>query len=98
MNIVTPSRYTVLSTSDETGNEITVEEIQDVEGENEKEEVEEYAEEDIIQSNAEENVKNKSDKGRLRQVLPRVSKTNHKVVPEATDQSKVMKRGSRKKH
>lgn len=95
VTIATPSRYAALRNSDEKGTEIIIEEIE----EEEEGEVENEEADDIIQSIAEENVEGKSKenkKGRSRQILPRLSKTNHKVVLEVTDQNKDMKRGSRK--
>lgn len=96
VTIVTPSRYAALRNSDEKGTEIVVEEVEE---EEEEGEVRNEEADDIIQSIAEESVEEKSKenkKGRSRQILPRLSKTNHKVVLEATDQNKDMKRGSRK--
>lgn len=92
VTIATPSRFAALSNLDEKGEEIDVEQIDEVE-EIGREEVE-----DIIQSKAEDSVEaNKG--GRVRQTLPRLSKTNHRVViPEPSDHVKDMKRGSRKNH
>ena len=65
------------------------------------EEVEEMRNEeadDILQSMVEESIET-NKKGRARQMLPRVSKTNHRVVvPETSDHNKNMKRGSSKQH
>lgn len=61
----------------------------------ENEEVEELRKEDdeeIYKSLAEESVED-NKKGRARQILPRQSKTNHRVITEVKD----MKRGGTKK-
>lgn len=65
------------------------------------EEVEEMRNEeadDILQSMVEESIET-NKKGRARQMLPRVSKTNHRVVvSETSDHNKNKKMGSRKQH
>lgn len=95
MTIATPSRFAALRNTDEKLEEIEEEQIEELEEMDKEEEVEV---EDIYQSRAEENVEvNKKAKGR--QILPRQSKTNHKVViPETSDHVKDMRRGTRKNH
>lgn len=90
VTIATPSRYAALSNMDENG-EDTEEEV----GEMEERRTEE--DEDIYQSLAEESVE-ENKKGRARQFLPRLSKTNHRVIPEASDNNKDMRRGGTQKH
>ena len=92
VTIATPSRFDALRNMDEKGEEIDVERMEEVE-EMRNEEVE-----DIVQSLAEDSV-DANKKGRARQTLPRLSKTNHRVVnPEPSDHVKDMRRGSRKNH
>lgn len=91
-SIATPSRFAALSNTNEKGEAIATEDIE------ESEEVGTEEEEDIFQSRIEDSVE-ASKKGRARQILPRLSKTNHRVViPEASDHMKDMRRGSRKNH
>lgn len=88
VNIVTPSRFDALRNTDEKGEEVDTESVE--------EDMEE--EEDIYQSRVEENIES-TKKERARQMLPRVSKTNHRVVmPGTSNHIKDMKRGTRKNH
>lgn len=101
VTIATPSRYAALINTDEKGEEMK----HGVEEGEEKEAVEEIEEEtnnevadDIYQSMVEENAE-ANKKGRSRQILPRLSKANHKVIiPETLNRVKDMKRGLRKNH
>lgn len=105
VTITTPSRFNALRNTDEKGEELNKEdkEVLDVEDneeldEEEREEVQSEKDEDIYQSLAEESIED-IRKGRARQILPRLSKTNHRVVnPETLNPAKDMKRGSRKNH
>lgn len=92
VTIATPSRFAALRNTDEKGDEIEKELME------EQEEFDNEEADDINQSKAEESVEiNKN--GRARQLLPRLSKTNHRVVnPETTNHIKDMKRGLRKNH
>ena len=88
VNIVTPSRFDALRNTDEKGEEVDTESAE--------EDMEE--EEDIYQSRVEENIESTKNE-RARQMLPRVSKTNHRVVmPGTSNHIKDMKRGTRKNH
>ena len=93
VTIATPSRFAALRNTNEKGEEIDEEQTEEMEEMDKEEEVE-----DIYQSRAEESVE-ANKKGRGRQILPRQSKTNHKVViSETSDHIKDMRRGSRKNH
>lgn len=95
VTIATPSRFAALRNTDEKLEEIEEEQIEELEEMDKEEEVEV---EDIYQSRVEENVE-VNKKGRGRQILPRQSKTNHKVViPKTSDHVKDMRRGTRKNH
>ena len=82
--IATPSRFAVLNDSRDDGEDL------------DQEENEEDFDDVSQEITAEEKLEDKlSGKKRGRAVLPRVSKTNHRVIPEASDHV-TMKRGSRK--
>lgn len=106
VTIATPSRFNALRNTDEKGEELDKEEQEELDEEDKEEfdnetrgETQSEKEEDIYQSLAEESVE-ETKKSRARQILPRLSKTNHRVViPETTlNPAKDMKRGSRKNH
>lgn len=89
VTIATPSRFTALRNMDEKGEELD---------KDEKEEIRSEEDEDIYQSMAEECVE-ETKKGRARQILPRLSKTNHRmVIPETLNPGKDTRKGSRKNH
>lgn len=95
VTIPTPSRYAALSNMDpeengEEGEEIDKEEVEEIEDMRNEEE------DDIYQSLADESVE-VNKKGRT-PVLPRISKTNQRVIPEASEHIKDMRRGSKKNH
>lgn len=92
VTIATPSRFDALRNTNEKGEEMEIEQLE------ETEEMRSEEADDVYQSMVEENVE-ASKKGRVRQILPRLSKTNHSVViPGTSDHIKDMKRGSRKHH
>lgn len=91
VTIATPSRYAALRNTNEKGDELEKESLEDVE-ETRSEEVD-----DIYQSIVEESIE-ENKKRRARQVLPRQSKTNHRVVNPDTLNPAKDKRGSRKNH
>lgn len=91
VTIVTPSRFAALRNTYEKGEALDDEQLEEVEDMG-KEEAD-----DIFQSMVEESVE-ESKRGRARQMLPRQSKTNHRVVPEVSEQHKESKRGSRKNY
>lgn len=77
MTIATPSRFAVLSNSEENGTEVEQEETEVIEEIG----VEVENAEDLCQRKLEESVEEKtmgSKRGRVR--LPRQSKTNHRVI------------------
>lgn len=78
MIIATPSRFTVLSNSNENEDKDT-EEIEEVEVPRNEEAA------DLYQSRIEESKEERSKetrRGKARQTLPRQSKTNHRVIQE----------------
>ena len=79
--IATPSRYAALSNSGENGENIEHEEIEGLE-----EEDGEVVEEGTIKKMIEDAIKKveESKGSNSRQMLPRMSKTNHKVLPSET--------------
>lgn len=91
VTIATPSRFAALRNTYEKGEALDDEQLEEVEDMG-KEEAD-----DIFQSMVEESVE-ESKRGRTRQMLPRQSKTNHRVVPEVSEQHKESKRGSRKNY
>lgn len=95
VTIATPSRFAALSNSGENGEEIDPEVIKEIE--DEEEEVDELAQTVTAEEVLEDALRDKK-RGRARQILPRTSKTNHRVVSEASDHIKDMKRGARKLH
>ncbi|KAG2252305.1 hypothetical protein Bca52824_082441 [Brassica carinata] len=89
--IATPSRFAALSISGENGEELDLEEMED----EEIEEEDELSQETTMEEKLEDTLSGKK-KRRARQMLPRISKTNHRVLQETSDHTKNMKRGSRK--
>lgn len=86
VTIATPSRFAALRNTNEKGEEIDKEEVEEVEevGEEEgKEDLREEGEDEVYQRRFEESIEDnvkEIKKGRARQTLPRQSKTNHRVV------------------
>lgn len=95
VKIITPSRYSALSIPDEENMDIEVEELkknQEVEVTNEEAEVE-------VEQDTSQDERDKENEHYQRQILPRESKTRHKILSEdvhVAKPSNMNKKGSRK--
>lgn len=94
--IATSSRFSALSNSGENGEEIEEEEEEEEMDEMQEEgEIEVLSQNIVVEEMMEGSIRRKKS-GRPTQTLPRLSKTNHRVVNVASEYQKDMKRGSRK--